>query len=252
MQKLPDVRRIFIPDPGWTLIDADQVGADARVMAWEAGGKYKADFISGVKMHVETMKYIYPDAYVKDPKHEPQYTKCKNMHYGTNYVGSARGIASQAAIPLHMVQRFQPWHFAKYPEIKDVHRRVEYSLATTREVWNRLGYRVHYFGRTESLLPDAVNWLCQSTVACVTQRGKVILFREFRNVVQLLLDVHDSLIFQVKTNSLRQVLPELRQALDSIVVPYPDPLRLPWSFKSSDRSWGEAEPVKWERFDVAA
>ena len=33
---LPNIRKIFIPDPVYILIDSDLAGADAQVVAWEA------------------------------------------------------------------------------------------------------------------------------------------------------------------------------------------------------------------------
>lgn len=246
--KLPNVRKLFIPDPGFVLVDADLAGADARVAAWECGGKFKEDFIAGAMKHAETMKLCYPEAYAKDPKHEPEYTKCKNILYGSLYVGSPRGLSQSAAVPEALVRKFQPWFFGRYPEIKTWHRDIEYELQTTREIRNAFGYRVHYFDRPDGLLPDAVNWKCQSTVAIVTQKGKIILWKEFAKHVQLLLDVHDSLIFQVREKELHSgLLQDIRSRLDGIVVPYPDPLRIPWSFKWSQDSWGACTPVQWEK-----
>lgn len=248
---LPNIKKIFIPDPGWVLVEADLEGADAMTAAWEIGGNFKADFVSGNMKHTETMKLCYPEAYALAPKHEPQYTKCKNMLYGSIYVGSARGIASQASIPEPIVRKFQPWFFGRYPEVKDWHRRVDFELQTTREVSNAFGYRVHYFDRIDGLLPEAVNWKCQSTTSIVCQRGKLILHEEFDHAsVQVLLDVHDSLVFQVRERSLG-ILRDIREKLNAIRVPYSEPLYIPWAFKSSCHSWGDTTPVRWESVAAA-
>ena len=34
---MPNLRRLLGPDPGWTLFEIDLKGADARVVAWDAG-----------------------------------------------------------------------------------------------------------------------------------------------------------------------------------------------------------------------
>lgn len=245
--KLPNVRRLFLPDPGFILVEADLEGADAQTAAREIGGQFERDFFAGELKHTETMKVCYPDKFIIAPKLEPYYTKCKNMLYGTVYVGSPRGIASSASIPEPIVRRFQSWWLPKYPEIKEWHRRVEFDLQTTRTVSNPFGYRVHYFDRIEGLLPEAVNWKCQSNTACVCQRGKIILFREFADEVQLLLDIHDSLVFQIPIRDADRLLPKIRARLDAIEIPYPRPLRIPWSFKWSRESWGDCRPVEWAR-----
>ena len=35
--KLPNVRKMFVPDLGYVVFDCDLAGADAQVVAWEAG-----------------------------------------------------------------------------------------------------------------------------------------------------------------------------------------------------------------------
>lgn len=258
--RLPNVRKLFIPDEGHIIVEADLVGADAMTAAMEIGGRFRDDFFSGKMKHTETMQLCYPIVWSERKERylakmdskilEPEYTKCKNMVYGALYVGSARGIASSAGIPEPIVKKFQLWFFARYPEVKEWHRRIEFELQTTREVSNAFGYRVHYFDRPDGLLPEAVNWKCQSTTSIVCQKGKVILFREFPNV-QLLLDVHDSLVFQIAESLARQLL-AIRVRLDSIAVPYPTPLYIPWAFKWSRESWGVAAPIQWETFANAA
>lgn len=41
---LPNVKKMFIPDDGYELMDADLSGADARVVAWEAECRFLIDF----------------------------------------------------------------------------------------------------------------------------------------------------------------------------------------------------------------
>ena len=59
-------------------------------------------------------------------------------------------------------------------------------------------------------------------------------------MVQLLSQVHDSLVFQIH-KAYRKKLPEINEALNSVTVPYDDPLRIPWGLKVSDKSWGDCK-----------
>jgi hypothetical protein len=251
---LPNIRKLFIPDPGKIIFDADLTGADAAVAAKECGGAYFEAIKAGRKINVEILEYCYPEVFLrwknappelKDTVREPAYTKCKNMHYGSIYVGSPRGISQAAAIPLPIVQRMQPWFFNLFPEVKGWHTRVQEQLYQTRGVKNAFGYRVVYFDRLDGLLPEAVNWICQSTVAIVCQRGSLLIRREFPEI-DLLLQVHDSLVGQVDIRKAPEVLPRLRSRLNSIPVPYqPDPLTIPWGMKASRKSWGDCQDIDW-------
>lgn len=272
--QLPNIRRLFVPDPGKVIFDIDLTGADAAVAAKECGGRYWEAIKAGRKINVEILEEFYPEVYrrwrdfsgpaeEKDRQREPAYTKCKNKHYGTIYVGSPRGISAAAAIPLPIVQRFQPWFFERFPEVPGWHERVQQQLYESRGVKNAFGYRVVYFDRLEGLLPEAVNWICQSTVAIVCQRGSLVIRREFQEV-DLLLQVHDSLVGQVDLAKAAEVLPRLRTRLNNIPVPYktatlaPDPLYIPWGMKiglSADgrcTSWGECVDPDWQQLERMA
>lgn len=258
--KLPNIRKTFIPDSGKLIFDVDLTGADAAVAAKECGGAYWQAIQSGRKINVEILEYCYPEIYakwkaappeLKDVVREPAYTKGKNCHYGTLYVGSPKGISASAAIPIGIVARMQPWFFNKFPEIKAWHNRKQEELYSTRGVRNAFGYRVIYFDRLDGLLPEAVNWVCQSTVAIVCQRGSLILKREFPEV-ELLLQVHDSLVFQLPKNKVH-ILPQIRDRLNNIPVPYkPEPLIIKWGMKWSSKSWGDCIDVDWQNLERLA
>lgn len=264
--RLPNIRKLFIPDPGKIIFDADLAGADAAVAAKECGGSYWEAIRSGRKINNEILEYCYPETFakwkaapdeMKDVVREPAYTKGKNMHYGSLYVGSPPGISASAAIPIGIVQRMQPWFFSRFPTIKGWHNRVQEQLFATRGVKNAFDYRVVYFDRLDRLLPEAVNWICQSTVAIVCQRGSLIIRREFPDV-QLLLQVHDSLVGQIDIRRAEAILPALRVRLNNIPIPYtgegkePDPLYIPWGIKASTRSWGDCQSIDWTTMRIAA
>lgn len=258
---LPNIRKLFIPDPGKLIFDVDLTGADAAVAAKECGGAYWEAIKSGRKINVEILEFCYPEIYakwkaappeLKDVVREPAYTKCKNMHYGSIYVGSPKGISAAAAIPISIVQRFQPWFFDRFPEVKGWHERVQQNLYERRGVSNAFDYRVVYFDRLEGLLPEAVNWICQSTVAIVCQRGSLLVQREFPEI-DLLLQVHDSLVGQLDLQKAPEILPKLRARLNSIPVPYnPEPLYIPWGMKASRRSWGDCQDIDWNNIERIA
>lgn len=258
---LPNIRKLFIPDPGKLIFDVDLTGADAAVAAKECGGEYWEAIKSGRKINLEILEFCYPETYakwkaappeLKDVVREPGYTKGKNMHYGSIYVGSPKGISSSAAIPIGIVSRMQPWFFDRFPSIKGWHQRKQEELYATRGVRNAFGYRVVYFDRLEKLLPEAVNWVCQSTVAIVCQRGSLLIRRDFSDV-DLLLQVHDSLVCQVDLAKAARILPELRARLNHIPIPYePEPLYIPWGMKASETSWGDCQDINWEYLERKA
>jgi DNA polymerase-1 len=153
-------------------------------------------------------------------------------------------MAINCGLTVHQAERMQRRWFEIHPGIKEWHDRTLHQLETTRTVTNRFGFRRFYFDRVEGLLPEALAWIPQSTVACVINIG---LLRASLTIpeIQILLQVHDSLVFQLPESRRADLLPRMREALQ-VTVPYPDPLVIPVGLKVSRVSWGEVSDSKWE------
>ena len=248
---LPNIKKMFIPDAGHMMIEVDLAGADAQVVAWEANDEeLKEAFRAGLKVHMVNVRAIFPEK-VKGWSDEAIkatdraggiYHECKQAVHGTNYGGGARTIAGTLGWLVREAEEFQHRWFQRHPMIKDWHRRTEAQLAANRTVANSFGYRRVYFDRIEGLLPQALAWIPQSTVAIVCEQG-ALQVRDQCPWVDLLLQVHDSLLMQypIAENKNRFLI---EKAL-KVVAPYHDPLLIPWSIKASGRSWGHCEPVAW-------
>lgn len=241
----PNIRKLFIPDPGMTLFDVDLAGADAQVVAWEAeDDDLKAKFRAGVKIHAANAKDIYGAQAGADGKRPPYYKRAKLGCHLTNYGGQARTLAKGLGMTMKEAEWFQSRWFSMHPGIKTWREEVENSLMTTRSVRNKFGFRRFYFGRIEGLLPQALAWIPQSTVAHVINQG-LCNIAESKTEMELLLQVHDSLVGQFPTHLQRKLLPILRQCL-TVPIPYPDPLIIGTSLDLSTKSWGDLTPMKWD------
>jgi len=251
MFRLPNVRKIFIPDRGYTIFDADLSGADAQVVAWEADDTdLKTAFRKGLKIHAKNAEDIFGDKYRnasgdRGNKGTPKgklYDECKRAVHATNYGASPRTLHLNPDIAWSMPQAetFNRTWFSLHPGIREWHRRTERGLATNRQVRNAFGYRIIMYDRIDSILPEALGWLPQSTVAEVCFRGALQL-QSACPWAELLIQVHDSLVFQVPFHRSDCIL-QIRAALP-VPVPYPDPLVIPWGLKSSEKSWGDCKDV---------
>jgi hypothetical protein len=100
-----------------------------------------------------------------------------------------------------------------------------------------------FFERIDGLLPEALAWIPQSTVACVINRALLNLAVNVPQV-ELMLQVHDSLVGQYRTVYEKTVLPSVHENM-LITIPYPDPLIIPCGIKTSRVSWGAVEEAKW-------
>ncbi len=234
---LPNVRKIFVPDTGYLIADADLAGADARVVAWEANDEELKDaFNKGLSIHAVNSRAMFGDEAGEDGRAEPYYTQCKVAVHATNYGATPPTLAGTLGWRIKDAESFQRRWFELHPGIKDWQENVGELLARNRSVSNKFGYRIIYFDRIESLLNQALAWVPQSTVAIACWRGALELEKHFPEI-QMLIQVHDSLVFQYpKINDDPMYRKHILSYLQ-VPIPYDDPLIIPWNMKVSERSW---------------
>lgn len=246
---LPNVRKFFLPDSGYLLFDVDLAGADAQIVAWEAGDEVLKDAFrahaagKGPKVHCVNAKAIFGDLAGPDGKVDPYYSRAKAGVHLTNYGGKARTCAAALSISVPAAEHFQAEWFRLHPAIREWHETTQHNLQTSRSVRNAFGFVRTYFERLDNLLPEALAWIPQSTVAIIIDEAYNRITATLPEV-QVLLQVHDSLVGQCPIPLWKKVKPVLRELLQ-VVVPYPDPLIVPTGLQTSLKSWGDVKEEAW-------
>lgn len=248
---MPNIRKMFVPDPGYTIFDVDLAGADAQVVAYEAEDLDLIEaFRKGLDVHSKNAEDLWGLSYTNlagDSHNGPKAQRrkqCKQGVHATNYGGSARTISKVLGWTVREAETFQRRWFELHPGIKSrFHGRIESSIRTSRMVTNRFGYRRVYFDRIESVFTEALAWVPQSTVAEVSFRGALAL-EQACPWVEMLLQVHDSLVFQVPSERDGEDAVEAMRAALATPIPYVTPLTIQWGISRSRQSWGDCEPIK--------
>ena len=236
----PNVRELFLPDPGYTLAEFDLSKADLRVVVWESDEPLlKQALINGENIYKK---------YGTEVTGMP-YRTAKSFIHGTDYGGKPRTMAINCGISEAAAKIAQAKWFNAFPGIHRWQKRVAETLFSTHTVENRFGFKITYFDRVDSVVPEALAWGPQSTVAIIinTVLRRVYDRWEARGdqVVQLLMQVHDSFVCQIKNEFLADCVEEIFSFFDQVVVPFPDPLIIPADCKISTTSW--AEMKKYDR-----
>jgi len=240
---LPNIRTLFIPDPGYTFFDTDLSKADLRIVVWESNcTEMKSMLAEGRDPYVETAREFYHDPAItktrSDGSEHPKYRIFKSFSHGTHYLGTPNGLSQRLGLTVHEADRTQKWYLGKYPAIKLWQTSFIEEIKRTHLVTNKFGYRRHYFGRIDdSTFREAIAWLPQSTVAILINKIWVKI-EDTIPQVQVLLQVHDSLAGQIPTETAAETVRAMEQA-SRIVIPYSDPLIIPVGIKTSPLSWGD-------------
>jgi DNA polymerase I-like protein with 3'-5' exonuclease and polymerase domains/uracil-DNA glycosylase len=241
--RLPNVRKIFIPDPGYTIFDTDLSKADLRIVVWESDEReMKAMLAEGRDPYVETAREFYRDPTINktraDGSENPKYRIFKSFAHGTHYLGTPAGLSQRLGLTIHEATRTQAWYLGKYPAIKRWQEEHKKKVASRRFVENIFGYRRYYFDRPdEAMFREAIAWIPQSTVALYINRIWMRIYEQLPHI-QILLQVHDSLVGQFPTFRGQQALNEMAE-VSKIELPYDEPLIIPVGVKTSEKSWGD-------------
>lgn len=238
--QLPNIRSLFIPDPGMTYFDIDLASADLRIVVWEADEpEMKAMLKAGLDPYTEIAKEFYNDPTIN--KKDPRRQTFKSFAHGTNYLGTAEGLAGRLGLSVSDAKRTQEWYFKRFPKIKLWQENLIDQVYKKRMVQNVFGYRCNFFDRIEgTIFNEAAAWIPQSTVACLINRAYLNIYEQLKEV-QILLQVHDSLAGQYPTHLDSVLQPRIIQCAE-ISLPYAgDPLIIPVGIKTSTASWGDCD-----------
>ena len=249
---IDSVKQLFIPDPDYYIIDVDLEQADARVVAWDSQSAYLMRVFKDptADLHTENAKVIFDDPTI-DKKH-PLRQRAKAGVHAANYMVMANTLAKTLGISLEEAQFFIDSWFSKNPEIKEWQNRIKFDLSTKGYVENVFGFRRYFLDRpTANTISEAVAWSPQSTVAIYINLvwDKIVeLSRAHGPRIDVLLQVHDSLVLQCKRTDIREALALVKTAFDETICPYrTEPIAIACGKPEiSLTSWDSVKAVNWD------
>ena len=249
---LPNMRSMYVPDPGYEFFDMDLDRADLQVVVWEANDEMLRSALKlGVDIHLLNVYGI--DRQDPPPLEElveshPEYERhkaprkykrefAKVFCHATNYGGGARTVAANTGRTVHEIDKAQKAWFGAHPGIRAWHDRTLEQITRHHFVENRFGYRWHIFDRIDGALPEALAWVPQSTVGCYINRIWMNIYKNLPEV-QVLIQVHDSLAGQFPIAKRDWCMKRIVEE-GNVVIPYEIPLVIPVGIKTSTKSWGD-------------
>ncbi len=238
--RLPNVKKIFLPDVGMEIADLDYSGADIMVVAADSECKWLLDFFANPKGKV--YKYIASEFFQREITDE-EYKTFKAIFHGTNYLMGIDKLALMAGIPYPLAMKLQNFYFKLNPEIKVWQERVRYDVATHGYVTNIFGRRAWFVNKNDPMLINkAVAFKPQSTIADLVNRAWCNVIKELVDA-GVLLQVHDSLVVQYPIEEALFYREQLIQKMQ-IALPFKQPLIIPADIKVSTISYGDTKKVK--------
>jgi DNA polymerase-1 len=222
------IRRAFIASPGHKLVSADYSQIELRLLAEIADiPVLKQAFRDGLDIHAMTASEMF-GVPIKDMPGEVR-RRAKAINFGIIYGISAFGLANQLGITREEASAYIKKYFERFPGIRAY-------MDDTREFCRKHGYVETLFGR-KCHYPDikasnasirsfneraAINARLQGTAADIIRRAMIRMeeaLAEKKLSAQMLLQVHDELIFEVPDNEVAATLPVVQHTMQD--APFP-------------------------------
>ena len=222
------IRTAFVAAPGKILISADYSQIELRVLAHIADIQALKDaFEEGLDIHAMTASEMFGVPVEGMPAEVRR--RAKAINFGIIYGISAFGLANQLGIERSEAGEYIKTYFARFPGIQDY-------MAEQRRRVKADGFVTTLFGR-KIAFPNAnsshpaersfverasINAPIQGTAADIIRRAMIRMEPALQRAgiaADMLLQVHDELIFEVDKGTEDQAMPVIRHVMENSAMP---------------------------------
>ncbi|PZL87459.1 DNA polymerase I [Pantoea sp. ARC270] len=221
------IRQAFIADKGYRILAADYSQIELRIMAHLSQDKGLLDaFAQGEDIHRATASEVFGVAL--DKVSGEQRRSAKAINFGLIYGMSAFGLSRQLNIGAGEAKKYMDLYFERYPGV------LRY-MENTRQLAANKGYVETLEGR-RLWLPDikssnairrkaaeraAINAPMQGTAADIIKRAMIAvdewLQQQNDSAVRMIMQVHDELVFEVKSEAVEAASQKIRALMEGSV-----------------------------------
>jgi DNA polymerase-1 len=222
------IRRAFVATPGHRLISADYSQIELRVLAHIAEvPALRQAFADGVDIHAMTASEMFgvPVAGM-DPAIR---RRAKAINFGIIYGISAFGLANQLGIAREEAGAYIKKYFERFPGIRDYMEWAKGEAKSKGYVATIFGRRAHYPGIADKNAAvrafnerAAINAPIQGSAADVIRRAMIRMDAALTQAglaAQMLLQVHDELIFEVPEAEVEATIPVVKWVMEGAAEP---------------------------------
>ncbi|WP_341502481.1 DNA polymerase I [Gallaecimonas sp. GXIMD4217] len=218
------IRQAFIAPKGKVLIAADYSQIELRIMAHLSGDQgLLTAFAEGKDIHAATAAEVFGiDLEQVTSDHR---RKAKAINFGLIYGMSAFGLARQLGIGRGEAQGYMDTYFHRYPGVLDYMERTRRQAEQQGYVETLFGRRLHLpdikarnQGRKKAAERAAINAPMQGTAADIIKKAMIAvddwIAREGQGRIQMLMQVHDELIFEADQDFADQAAGQLAALME--------------------------------------
>lgn len=222
------IRTAFVAAPGKVLISADYSQIELRVLAHIADIQALKDaFEEGLDIHAMTASEMFGVPVEGMPSDVRR--RAKAINFGIIYGISAFGLANQLAIPRGEAGDYIKTYFERFPGIKDYMDQQRRRVKADGFVSTIFGRKINFPNANSSHPAErsfveraSINAPIQGSAADIIRRAMIRMEGELQKAkveADMLLQVHDELIFEVPEGTEDQAIPVIKRVMESAAEP---------------------------------
>jgi DNA polymerase-1 len=222
------IRRAFVAAPGTKLVSADYSQIELRLLAEIANiEQLKKAFRDGLDIHAMTASEMF-GVPVKGMPGEVR-RRAKAINFGIIYGISAFGLAAQLGIAREEAGAYIKKYFERFPGIRDYMEETKTFAKSNGYVLTLFGRKCHYpdiraSNNTIRAFNEraSINARLQGTAADIIRRAMIRMdaaLAKNKLSAQMLLQVHDELVFEVPENEVEKTLPVITKVMEEAPMP---------------------------------
>jgi DNA polymerase-1 len=249
-----EIRKSFVADSGWKLVSFDYSQIELRIAAFLSGdSKLIEIFKSGKDVHTAVASEVFGVSLEKVTKE--MRSKAKVINFGVMYGMGVTALQKNIGTGRKEAQDFLDRYFANYSGLAEYLERVKRETAQRGFTETFFGRR-RYFPDISSRLPFmraaaermAINAPIQGTEAdiiklAMVQVDEMLKQKNLKNSARLILQVHDELVYEIKDDLVKTLVPEIKKIMEGIIDPKETHGIVCSANAAAGDNWGEMREV---------
>ncbi len=241
------IRGAFVASPGYTFAAFDYSQIELKILAAFAKDKKMIEaFKRGIDIHALTASEI--NNIPLDKVTTQMRMHAKTINFGIVFGMGVRKLSQSTGMNMAEAQKFYDEYFHDFPNILSYMQRIKSDA-------KKNGYVETLFGRKRffdlkimgnrfleaEMERMALNAVIQGTDADIVKLSMIAINKKFAgDGARLLLQIHDELLYEIRDDIIKSVLPQMKDIMQNIV-PFPVPLLVE---VKTGKNWGSLEKVK--------
>lgn len=219
------IRKGFVSKDGYTLLSLDYSQIELRLLAhFSKDCVLLESFHNNADIHAETAKILFPNESDKD--FSLLRSIAKSINFGLIYGMGARKLAQTLNISQQEASNYIKSYFATFPNVEQFLQIQKDSILANGYSQTLLGRKRHFdfMSATEfmrsNFLREGVNTIFQGSAADLIKLSMNAIYKQIlafhNNSCNMLLQVHDELIFEVKTELAEILGKQIKDIMENI------------------------------------